>query len=140
MRCTGEGPKRPGPRSPGRLTDRSRKVSERQAWRSPCPVLADTFDEDGADTLSEEGFGREEVTGGRRARRDVHSAVTSATAVRAEDSLREYSYALPGTDTDIADAIDHHLNQPRPEVEPSRHDIDADHPGASIFRNLDDIL
>lgn len=42
----------------------------------------------------------------------------------AATTLREYSYALPGTDTDIADAIDHHLNQPSPETEPSHHDTD----------------
>ena len=41
----------------------------------------------------------------------------------AATTLREYSYALPGTDTDIADAIDHHLNHPSPEVKPSPHDI-----------------
>ena len=42
----------------------------------------------------------------------------------ASTTLREYSYALPGTDTDIADAIDHHLNQPAPEEPLSHLDVD----------------
>lgn len=39
-------------------------------------------------------------------------------------TLREYSYALPGTDIDNADAIDHQFNQPSPETEQSRHDTE----------------
>jgi integrase len=42
----------------------------------------------------------------------------------AATTLREYSYALPGTDVDIADAIDRHLNQPSPETEWSHHDTE----------------
>ena len=40
----------------------------------------------------------------------------------AATTLREYSYALPLTDQEVADALDAHLNQPRESPRPSRHD------------------
>ncbi|MFP5578985.1 MAG: hypothetical protein ACLGIZ_12235 [Acidimicrobiia bacterium] len=59
-------------------------------------------------------------------RRDHQRSITpSALGHRdAATTLREYSYALPGADVDIADAIDRHLNQPGPETESSHHDTE----------------